>query len=136
MSLSNCRIIKLPVLNDQRGNLTFVETGQHLDFEIKRNYLLYDVPRDDVRGLHAHKTLRQLLICLNGSLDITLDDGERSKTYCLNKPSKGLYIGPMIWRELKNFSPGAICSVLASDIYDPNDYIHDYNLFVNMRTKQ
>lgn len=135
MSLDNCRIIKLPVLNDQRGNLAFVETGQHLDFEIKRNYLLYDVPRDDVRGLHAHKKLRQLLICLNGSFDITLDDGEHSKTYCLNKPNKGLYIGPMIWRELKNFSPGAICSVLASDIYDPNDYIHDYDLFVNMRTK-
>lgn len=130
MSLENCKLIQLPVLEDKRGSLSFVETGQHLDFDIKRNYIIYNVPGGEDRGMHAHKKLQQLLLCLSGSFEVTLNDGIDSKAFYLNKPNVALYICPMIWRELKNFSTGAVCSVLASDIYDPDDYIHDYRQFV------
>jgi len=130
MSLENCKLIQLPVLEDKRGSLSFVETGQHLDFDIKRNYFLYNIPDGEDRGMHAHKKLQQLLLCLSGSFEVTLDDGIDRKVFYLNKPNVALYIGPMVWRELKNFSSGAVCSVLASHIYDSDDYIHDYRKFV------
>ena len=130
MSLENCKLMQLPVLEDKRGSLSFVETGQHLDFDIKRNYFLYNIPGGEDRGMHAHKKLQQLLLCLSGSFEVTLDDGIDRKVFYLNKPNVALYIGPMVWRELKNFSSGAVCSVLASHIYDSDDYIHDYRKFV------
>ena len=130
MSIENCKLIQLPIFEDKRGSLSFVETGQHLDFDIKRNYFIYNVPGGQDRGMHAHKKLHQLLLCLSGSFEVILDDGKQSKVFCMNKPNIALYICPMIWRELKNFSSGAVCSVLASDIFDSNDYIYDYRQFV------
>jgi dTDP-4-dehydrorhamnose 3,5-epimerase-like enzyme len=129
-SLDNCRIIDLPKIADARGNLTFVEGGNHFPFEIKRAYYLYDVPAGAERGGHAHKGLHQLIIATSGAFDIVLDDGRQKKRYHLNRPYYGLYICPMIWREMDNFSSGSVCLVLASNLYDEADYYRDYSQFV------
>lgn len=131
MSLSDVKIIELPVIADTRGNLTFVEGGQHIPFDIKRVYYLYDVPGGAARGGHAHKDLQQIIIALSGSFDVLLDDGVNKKTYTLNRAYHGLYLSNMIWRELDNFTTGAVCMVLASEHYDENDYYRDYNEFIN-----
>lgn len=130
LGIDGCYIIDLPEFSDNRGRLSFVETQAHLDFEIKRNYFIYDVPGGEGRGQHAHKTLHQFIMCLNGSFEIELYDGKHRKTFFLNKPSTGLYICPLIWRELRNFSSGTVCSVLASDIYDADDYIRTTDEFL------
>ncbi len=131
MSLASCRLIDLPKIQDVRGNLTFVEGDRHIPFPIKRVYYLYDVPGGSERGGHAHKALHQLIIAMSGSFDIHLDDGHSKKTVHMNRSYYGLYVCPMIWREIDNFSSGAVCMVLASDYYDELDYYRDYNQFVN-----
>lgn len=129
MPISDCRIIDLPKITDQRGNLTFVEGGNHIPFDIKRVYYLYDVPGGSDRGEHAHKNLQQFVICMSGSFDILLNDGKNEQRFHLNRSYFGLYICPMMWRNLDNFSSGAVCMVLASEVYDENDYIRDLDEF-------
>lgn len=131
MNINKCQIFDLPRINDPRGNLTFVEANRHIPFDIRRVYYLYDVPGGAERGGHAHKALHQLIIAMSGSFDIHLDDGCAKKTIHLNRSYNGLYVCPMIWREIDNFSSGAVCMVLASDFYDEQDYYRDYTAFIN-----
>jgi hypothetical protein len=126
MSLQNCRIIDLPKILEPRGNLTFIEANQHVPFPIQRVYYLYDVPGGAERGGHAHKALHQLIIAISGSFDVVLDDGHEKQRHHLNRSYFGLYVCPMIWRELDNFSSGSVCLVLASHHYDEDDYYRDY----------
>lgn len=132
MSLSKCKIIELPKVADQRGNLTFIEENKHIPFPIKRVYYLYDVPGGESRGGHAHKILQQFIIAASGSFDVILDDGFERKMFYLNRSYYGLYIPPMSWRELNNFSSGSVCLVLASEFYDKDDYIYNYETFKKM----
>ena len=130
MNLSKCKLIELPKIAEPRGNLSFVEGGRHIPFDIKRVYYLYDVPGGAERGGHAHKDLHQLIIAMSGSFDITLDDGREKKTFHLARSYYGLYVCPMIWREMDNFSSGAVCLCLASNFYDESDYYRDYHDFI------
>lgn len=127
MNIENCKIIELPKIAEPRGNLTFVEGGNHIPFDIRRVYYLYDVPGGAERGGHAHKGLHQLIIAMSGSFDVVLDDGRNKQRFHLNRSYFGLYVCPMIWRELDNFSSGSVCLVLASNIYEESDYYRDYN---------
>ena len=128
--IGNCQIVELNKITDARGNLTFIEEEDHIPFEIKRVYYLYDVPGGSERGGHAHKALHQLIIALSGSFDVEIDDGTTKKTFTLNRPYEGLYICPGIWRELKNFSSGSVCLVLASNLYSEDDYYRAYDQFL------
>jgi len=129
MEDSLARFIDLPVIADPRGNLCVAEGGRHVPFDIARVYYLYDVPSGSIRAGHAHKALHQLLIAVSGSFDVTLHNGHRSETVTLNRPHRGLLIGPMLWRDLDNFSSGSVCVVLASLAYDEADYIRDFGDF-------
>lgn len=124
------RFIDLPVVSDPRGNLCFIESESHVPFEIRRVYYLYDVPSQAARAGHAHHALDQLLIALSGSFDVTLHDGRRAERVTLNRPDRGLHIGPMLWRDIDNFSSGAVCLVLASQRYDEADYIRSFDAFL------
>ena len=128
--LDYCKIIQLPKISDPRGNLTFIEGGRHIPFDIKRVYYTYDVPGGADRGAHGHKALHQLIIAMSGSFDIVLDDGAQKKRFHLNRSYFGLYVCPMLWRELDNFSSGSVCMVLASNLYDSSDYYRDYEEFL------
>jgi hypothetical protein len=130
MPLNDCRIIELPKISDPRGNLTFIEGSGHVPFEIKRVYYLYDVPGGSDRGSHAHRSLHQFVVAMSGSFDIVLADGERQRRFHLNRSYYGLYICPMMWRSMDNFSSGAVCMVLASTHYDESDYIRDHGEFL------
>lgn len=130
MSLEDCRMIELPQITDPRGNLTFIEGGNHLPFEIKRVYYLYDVPGGATRAGHGHRALHQFMIAMSGSFDVELDDGFTKKKYHLNRSYHGLYLPPMIWRDIDNFSSGSICMVLASDFFRESDYYRDYQEFL------
>lgn len=130
MPISDCRLIDLPKVTDPRGNLTFIEGSRHVPFEIKRVYYLYDVPGGASRAAHGHKRLEQLIIAMSGSFDVTLDDGERKKKFHLNRSYFGLYIAPMMWRDLDNFSSGSVCMVLASTEYNESDYFRNYDAFL------
>lgn len=130
MPLSDCRLIDLPKVSDARGNLTFVEGHNHIPFDIKRVYYLYDVPGGADRGEHAHKDLHQFVISMSGSFDLLLDDGFEQKRFQLNRPYYGIYVCPMMWRYLDNFSSGSVCMVLASGPYDESDYIRDRDEFL------
>jgi hypothetical protein len=127
--VDKCRMIDLPHLKDDRGSLTFVEPPL-LPFEIRRVYYLYDMPATATRGAHGHRQLRQLMIAVAGSLDVERDDGRRTRMFQLSRPDHGLYIAPMIWRELTNFAAGTVCVVLASERYDESDYFRDYAGFL------
>jgi hypothetical protein len=129
-NLDSCKIVDLPKISDPRGNLTFIEGENHIPFDIKRAYYLYDVPGGAERGGHAHKDLHQLIIAISGAFDIVLDDGHEKKRYHLNRSYFGLYVCPMIWREMDNFSSGAVCLVLASNNYDEADYYRNYDEFL------
>ena len=133
--ISHCKIIDLPKIAEPRGNLTFVEGGRHVPFDIQRVYYLYDVPGGAERGGHAHKELHQLIIAMSGSFDVVLDDGQDKKRFQLNRSFSGLYICPMIWRELNNFSSGSVCMVLASNKYAEEDYFRDYSEFIRSRNQ-
>ena len=130
MSIDDCKIIELPKISDPRGNLTFIEGMRHVPFEIRRVYYLYDVPGGADRGGHAHKALHQLMIAMSGSFDVTLDDGRNKKKFHLSRSYQGLYICPMIWRNLDNFSSGSVSMVLASNMYEASDYFRDYGEFM------
>lgn len=130
--ISNCKLIELPHIQDGRGSLSFVESSTHIPFDIARIYYLYGVPDTKVRGAHAHKKLQQLIIPISGSFDIEIDDGNIKKIIHLNSPDQSLYICPMIWRDLRNFSGGAVCLVLASEKYDETDYIRNYDEFIQV----
>ncbi|WP_416242957.1 sugar 3,4-ketoisomerase [Azospira sp. APE16] len=131
MPLADCRILDLPKIHDPRGNLTFIEGGNHVPFDIQRVYYLYDVPGGADRGAHAHRNLHQFIVAMSGSFDVVLDDGQEQRRFHLNPSYFGLYVCPMMWRYLDNFSSGAVCMVLASSKYDEADYIRDYDQFMS-----
>lgn len=126
---TGCRIVDLPRHTDPRGNLTFIEGGDTIAFDIARVYYLYDVPGGEWRGGHAHKRLQQFFIAASGSFDVVVDDGSERERFRLNRSYYGLYVPPMIWRELDDFSSGSVCLVLASLHYDRADYYYDYDEF-------
>jgi|SRR5690606_4632331 len=126
-------ILDIPKIEDRRGNLSVIEKDI-IPFDIKRVYYLYDVPSDAYRGGHAHKEQYEFLIALSGSFEVILDDGSKRHKVMLNKPNKGLLIPTMLWRELENFSSGAVCLVLASDVFDEADYIRDYQDFKSLKS--
>jgi dTDP-4-dehydrorhamnose 3,5-epimerase-like enzyme len=128
-TLKDIQLIKLPVVEDTRGNLAFIQNDV-LPFEFKRVYYLFDVPSNSFRGSHAHINQSEVLIALSGSFEVVLNDGFEKKSFFLNKPNIGLYIPTGMWRELENFSSGAVCLVFASDIYNEDDYIRDFDEFL------
>ena len=134
-TIHDCRIIDLRKISDPRGNLTPIEGGTDVPFEIKRVYYLYDVPGGESRGAHAHKQLSQLIIAASGSFTVTLDDGAQKKSYSLNRSYYGLLVVPGIWRDLDDFSSGAVLLCLASEHYAAEDYIRDYSEFLKYKKK-
>lgn len=124
------RLIPLPRISDPRGNLTFIESGRHVPFDCRRVYYLYDVPGGEGRGGHAHRELQALIVAASGSFEVTVDDGRARRTFFLNRSYTGLYVPPMVWRELADFSSGSVALVLASDHYSETDYVRDYDDFV------
>ncbi|HYO15396.1 MAG TPA: FdtA/QdtA family cupin domain-containing protein [Thermoanaerobaculia bacterium] len=130
ITLEECRLIDLPKINDARGNLTFIEGGRHLPYEIRRVFYLYDVPGGSVRAGHALKACHQILSSLSGSFDVVLDDGTSKRRFHLNRSYYGLYITPRTWREIDNFSSNSVCLVLASEPYREEDYYRDYESFL------
>lgn len=136
-SVFDCSIIELDKHHeDRRGNLTVVENGVTLPFDVKRVYYLYDIPGGEGRGAHAHRELEQLIVAASGSFTVTLDDGTCKRSYMLNRPYQGLYVKPGMWRDLVDFSSGAVAMVLASEVYRDEDYIRDYNEFLVFRKLQ
>jgi len=131
-SVHDLQFISLPKIEDHRGNLSVIEKNI-IPFSIKRVYYLYDVPSGAERGGHAHKNTQEFLIALSGSFDVIVQDRKEEKTITLNKPNQGLLIETGIWRELKNFSSGAVCLVIASDVFDEDDYIRDFNTFLSFK---
>lgn len=125
----DCLSVQLPKVHDKTGSIVAINNGEDVPFEVRRVYYLYDVPGGGTRGGHAHRRLRQLIVAGSGSFDVIVDDGRRRKSVTLNRPNHGLLITPGIWRELVNFSAGAVCIVLASRHYDEADYIRDYDTF-------
>ena len=134
-SVFDCSVIELDKHHHEKGNISIVENGNEVPFDVNRIYYLYDVPGGEDRGAHAHKELKQLIIAASGSFDIILDDGHVKRSITLNRPYMGLLVVPGIWRELINFSSGSICMVLASHKYDEDDYIRDYSKFLKFKAK-
>ena len=133
-SVFDCTMVELDKHHsDRKGNLTVVENGGSFPFDTKRVYYIYDVPGGESRGAHAHKSLEQMIVAVSGSFRVTLDDGENKRDFFLNHPYQGLYIKPGMWRDLGDFSSGAVCMVLASDVYKKEDYIRDYQEFQEYR---
>ncbi len=127
------KIITLPKIEDPRGNLSFVESLNHIPFEIKRTYWIYDVPGGQVRGGHAFKMQQEFIIALSGSFDVVVNSGADQKEYSLNRSYYGLYIPEGFWRQMKNFSTNALALVLASTLFDESDYIREYNAFLEFK---
>lgn len=132
--IHNCNVVELPKIHNPAGNITILQNGVHLPFDIKRVYYLYDVPGGSERGGHAHKNLHQLIIAAGGCFDVIIDDGKNKKIIQLNRPNFGLMVIPGIWREIVNFSSGAICLVMASEKYSEDDYIREYNNFLEWKS--
>jgi hypothetical protein len=130
MSIQDCHLIDLPKINDQRGNLTFIEENRHVPFDIQRVFYLYDVPGGSLRAGHALKVCHQFIIAISGSFDVVLDDGTARQRFHLNRSHYGLYVLPLTWREIDNFSSNSVCLVLASAAYNENDYYRDYESFL------
>lgn len=136
-SVFDCTILELDKHHsDRKGNLSVVENGKTLPFDVKRVYYLYDIPGGESRGAHAHKELSQLIVAVSGAFRVTLDDGTIKRSFILNRPYQGLYVKPGIWRDLDDFSAGAVCMVLASDVYKQEDYIRSYEDFLNFRNSK
>jgi hypothetical protein len=129
----DCRLIDLPKIHDARGNLTFIESGRHVPFEIARAFWIYDVPGGSARGGHAYRTVHEYIVALSGSLDVTLDDGSHRVRYTLNRSYHALLIPNLIWRQMSNFSTNSVALVLASGPYSPDDYVLDYGDFLRLR---
>lgn len=133
-SVNDCSVLDLNKHHsDRKGNLTVVQNGVTVPFDIKRVYYLYDVPGGESRGSHAHRELSQLIVAASGSFRVVLDDGTAKRAFVLNRPYQGLLVKPGIWRDLDDFSSGAVCMVLASEVYQPEDYIRDYDKFLSFR---
>jgi dTDP-4-dehydrorhamnose 3,5-epimerase-like enzyme len=130
MSINECIIYSFPKIIDSRGNLSFIEGNKHIPFSINRIFYVYDIPSGSIRGAHAHKTLKEMIICVSGEVEVSLDDGINQKKVNLNRPWLGLYISPMTWVSTGNFNPGTVYIVLASDYFDESDYYRDYELFL------
>ena len=130
MSLNDCHLIDLPKIDDARGALTFIEGERHVPFKINRVYYLYDVSGGATRAGHAHKELQQVLIAVSGSFDVWLDDGREKKRYHMNRSFTGLYIFPVTWRLIDNFSSGAVCLSIVSDFFKESEYYRDYDEFL------
>jgi dTDP-4-dehydrorhamnose 3,5-epimerase-like enzyme len=130
MGIERCKLLELPKIVDPRGNLTFIEGEKHVPFEIRRVFYLYDVPTAASRGAHAHRKLQQLIICVSGSFDVSIDDGEKQQLMHMNRPWQALYVPPMIWAAEVNFDPGSVCLVLASELYNESDYYRDYDEYL------
>lgn len=130
MSKTENKIIDLPKILDPRGNLTVAQSMDHIPFNVSRVYWVYDVPAGESRGGHAHKQCREFIVAASGSFTVTLDDGYTQTSYHLNHPWQGLYVETGVWRTLNDFSSGAVCLVLASDPFEEDDYIRDYNDFL------
>lgn len=128
-NIYDCSILEIDKHHNEKGNISVVQNGRTIPFEVKRIYYLYDVPGGESRGGHAHRELQQFIIAASGSFDVTIDDGEQKRTFNLNRPYRGLLVVPGIWRELNNFSSGSVCMVLASSLYSAEDYIREYELF-------
>ena len=129
----DCSVLHFPKIYNRAGNLTPIQNGIEVPFDIKRVYYLYDIPGGESRGAHAHYQLEQVVIAASGSFDVTLDDGRNKKTVNLNRPYMGLHVKPGMWRDLTNFSSGAILLVLASELYNEKDYIRDYQTFLEYK---
>lgn len=134
-SIYNCGIVELNKIHNRSGNITVIEGNIDIPFEVRRIYYLYDVPGGAERGGHAHKNLQQLVVAASGCFDVILDDGKNRKVVQLNRPYFGLHVIPGIWREIINFSSGAICLVLASEKYDKDDYIREYPDFIKFKNE-
>ncbi len=134
-TVNNCSVINLRKIENTKGNLTPVENGSDIPFDIQRVYYLYDVPGGETRGGHAHKELQQFIVAVAGSFDVILDDGSERKTIKMNRSSYGLYVPQLIWREIVNFSTGSICLVLASLHYSEDEYIRNYDSFLELKRK-
>ena len=128
-----CRIIELPKIMDPRGNLTFVEGGRHIPFAIRRTFWIYDVPGGEMRWSHAYHQNREIIIAVSGSFEVEVDNGSTVTRFLLNRSYYGLYLPPLHWRSLVNFSTNSLCLILASERYDENDYLRDYELFRGVR---
>ena len=128
--IEQVRIFEVPTVKDFRGDLSFIENNSFLPFSFKRIFYISGVPKNAERGGHAHKKLKEFMVCLNGSFDLHLDDGANKKIFSLNNSASGLYIPSMVWRDMKNFSEGCVCLVFASQYYDEDDYYRDYNKFL------
>ncbi len=133
ISVFDCAIFELPRINNRSGNITAIQNKEEIPFDVKRIFYLYDIPGGESRGAHAHKNCHQFLIAASGSFEVQLDDGKVKKAVMLNQPFRGLHIPPGIWASEVNFSSGAICLVLASHIYDENDYLRDYEEFLEFK---
>jgi hypothetical protein len=129
--LNDCRTIPIPKIHDDRGNLSFIEEGRPVPFVIERTYWIYDVPGGEVRGGHAYKRLQEFLVALSGSFDVVLDDGKKRKVISLNRSYFGLYVPNMIWRHLENFATNSVCLIMASLPYSKEDYIRDYESYLD-----
>jgi hypothetical protein len=130
-TVDDCRSVELPKIHDPRGNLTFLESGRHVPFAIRRAYWIYGVPGGEKRGGHAYRELHELIIALSGSFEVRLDDGARQKSHVLSRGYVGLYVPNMIWRGLESFSTNAVCLIIASRRYEETDYIRDHDVFVD-----
>ena len=129
----DCHVVDISKVHNKSGNITVVENGSNIPFDVKRVYYLYDVPGGEARGGHAHYELEQYIIAASGSFDVTLDDGNDKKTINLNRPNIAIHIVPGLWRSIDNFSSGSICMVLASHFFNEDDYIRDYNKFLALK---
>lgn len=132
--MDELRIIQLPKFLDARGNLSYVEQLNHIPFEIRRTYWLYDVPGGECRGGHAYKENEEFIVALSGSFDVIIDDGEKKKTFTLNRSYYGLYVPKGLWREMENFSTNSLAMILSSTDYNANDYVRDYEDFKLMKS--
>ena len=135
MTIEDCKIVELPRFLDARGNLSFIEQNNHIPFEIKRTYWIYDVPGGEARGGHAFKENQEFIVALSGAFDVVVDDGEQKKTFSLNRSYYGLYVPAGLWRSLENFSTNSFALEFGSMVYDENDYIRDYNHFLIWQEK-
>lgn len=133
MKRNNYSLLEFPKIIDPRGNLTVAESMQHVPFDVRRVYWTYDVPAGESRGGHAHKQCREVIIAVSGSFTVTLDNGNEKQSFHLNHPWQGLLVETGIWRTLDDFSSGAVCLVLASELYDESDYIYDYNEYLKYK---
>ena len=126
------KLIEVPKISDKRGCLSFIEEDNHIPFKISRAFWIYDVPGSEVRGQHAHKECHELMVAISGSFEVEIDDGRNENTVVLDQPHHGLYISPGIWTTVKDFSPGAVCLVFVSHKYNEEDYIHNYQDYLNL----